>query len=57
MADDIYDQVTAHIREVVRLVHSAKGKGKTLPKLNDRIAETSKFALQSILDVLYTLTL
>jgi hypothetical protein len=41
MADDIDEQVTAHIREILHLVHSVKGK--TLHKLNELVGQTSKF--------------
>ena len=41
MADDIDEQVTAHIREILHLVHSVKGK--TLRKLNELVGQTSKF--------------
>ena len=49
MADDIDKQVTAHIREILRLVLDVKGK--TLRKLNELVGRTSKFELQSITDV------
>jgi hypothetical protein len=42
MADDIDEQVTAHIREILRLVLDVKGK--TLRKLNELVGQTSKFA-------------
>jgi hypothetical protein len=41
MADDIDEQVIAHIREILHLVHSVKGK--TLRKLNELVGQTSKF--------------
>jgi hypothetical protein len=49
MADDIDEQVTAHIREILHLVHGVKGK--TLRKLNELVGQTSKFKLHSITDV------
>ena len=55
MADDIDKQVTAHIREILRLVLDVKGR--TLRNLNKLVGQTSKFELQSITDVLYTLRL
>lgn len=44
MADDIDEQVTAHIREILHLVHSVKGK--TLHKLNELVGQTSKFNIK-----------
>jgi len=41
MADDIDEQVMAHIREILHLVHGVKGK--TLRKLNELVGQTSKF--------------
>jgi hypothetical protein len=41
MGDDIDEQVTAHIRKILHLVHSVKGK--TLRKLNELVGQTSKF--------------
>jgi hypothetical protein len=49
MADDIDEQVTAHIREILRLVLNVKGK--TLQNLNELVGQTSKFELQSITNV------
>jgi hypothetical protein len=49
MADDIDEQVTAHIREILHLVHGVKGK--TLRKLNELVGQTSKFKLHSIIDI------
>ena len=37
MADDIDEQVTAHIREILRLVLDVKGK--TLRKLNELVRQ------------------
>ena len=48
MADEINEQVTAHIREILHLVHGVKGK--TLRKLNELVGQTSKFKLHSITD-------
>jgi hypothetical protein len=41
MANDINEQVMAHIHEILHLVHSVKGK--TLRKLNELVGQTSKF--------------
>ena len=49
MADDIHEQVTAHIYEILHLVYGVKGK--TLRKLNKLVGQTSKFKLHSITDV------
>jgi hypothetical protein len=49
MADDIDEQVTAHICEILHLVYGVKGK--TLRKLNELVGQTSKFKLHSITDV------
>jgi len=49
MADDINEQVTAYIREILHLVHGVKGK--TLRKLNELVEQTSKFKLYSIIDI------
>jgi hypothetical protein len=43
MADDIDEQVTAHIREILRLVLDVKGR--SLRKLNELVGQTSKFEL------------
>ena len=55
MTDDIDEQVTAHIREILHLALNVKGM--TLRKLNELAGQTSKFKLQSITNVLYTLRL
>jgi hypothetical protein len=55
MTDDIDEQVTAHIREILHLALDVKGM--TLRKLNELAGQTSKFKLQSITNVLYTLRL
>jgi hypothetical protein len=47
MADNIDKQVTAHIREILRLVLDVKGK--SLRKLNELVGQTSKFKPQSII--------
>ena len=49
MADDIDEQVTAHICEILRLVLNVKGK--TLQNLNKLVGQTSKFELQFITNV------
>jgi hypothetical protein len=49
MADDIDEQVTAHIREILRLVLDVKGR--SLRNLNELVGETSKFELQPITNV------
>jgi hypothetical protein len=41
MADDIDAQVTAHIREILRLILDVKGE--TLHTLNNLVGQTSKF--------------
>jgi len=46
MANEIDEQVTAHIREILHLVHGVKGK--TLRKLNELVGQTSKFKLHFI---------
>jgi hypothetical protein len=53
MADDIDEQATAHIREILRLVLDVKGK--TLRKLNEVVGQTSKFAFN--LSYMYMLRL
>jgi hypothetical protein len=49
MADDIDEQVAAHIREILRLVLDVKGK--TLHQLNELVGQTSKLELHSIINV------
>ena len=49
MADDIDEQVTVHIREILRLVPDVKGR--ILRNLNEPVEQTSKFELQSTTDV------
>ena len=46
ITDDIDEQVTAHIREILRLVLDVKGR--SLRNLNELVGQTSKFELQSI---------
>jgi hypothetical protein len=43
MADDINEQVAAHIREILRLVLDVTGR--SLRNLNELVGQTSKFKL------------
>lgn len=49
MADDIDEQVTAHICEILRLVLDVKGR--SLRNVNELVGQTSKFELQPITNV------
>jgi len=55
MTNDIDEQITAHIRKILHFALNVKGM--TLRKLNKLVGQTSKFKLQSITNVLYTLRL
>lgn len=43
MGDDIIEQITPHIREILRIVLV---KGRTLRELNELVGKTSKVELQ-----------
>jgi hypothetical protein len=46
MADDIIEQITPHIHEILRIVLV---KGRTLRELNELVGKTSKVELYSII--------
>ena len=49
MADVIDEQVTAHICEILHLVHSVKGK--MLCKLNELVGQMSKFNVTNSINI------